>query len=370
MGVVFTTEEDRFVANALEMDIAAEQGIEKQIAFDSDSEIVDYISAHVDTDSPYTCVLKTRTAFNIRNLPQAYYQNIVNLKRINDISDINHFFETVNEKLSTGGRFICCAETYSLRKQRILDKFHTTYARLYYSCDFVFKRICPKLSFTRSLYFKMTAGRNQVISNTETLGRLYKNGFKIVDQRIIGYKKYYVVEKVKEPTFDKNASYGPIFKMKRIGKNGKPILVYKLRTMYAYSEYLQEYIYQMNNLDKGGKFKEDFRVSAAGKVLRKFWLDELPMVWNLLKGEMKLVGVRPLSSHYLSLYSPELQEERLKFKPGLIPPFYVDMPETLEEIQQSELRYLRAYQKNPILTDIKYFWKAIYNIVARQARSK
>ena len=80
------------------------------------------------------------------------------------------------------------------------------------------------------------------------------------------------------------------------------------------------------------------------------------MLINLVKGDLKLDGARTLSKHYFSLYTPEMQEFRSKFKPGLIPPFYVDMPKTLEEIQASENRYLQACEKNPFWTDFKYFW--------------
>jgi len=69
------------------------------------------------------------------------------------------------------------------------------------------------------------------------------------------------------------------------------------------------------------------------------------------------------------LYSKELQEKRIKTKPGLIPPFYVDLPKTLEEIQASEFKYLNAYLKYPFLTDWKYFWVAVWNIIFKNARS-
>jgi len=54
----------------------------------------------------------------------------------------------------------------------------------------------------------------------------------------------------------------------------------------------------------------------------------------------------------------------------LIPPFYVDMPKSLDEIMESEMRYLRRYEKHPFLTDWIYFWKAMFNIFFRRARSK
>jgi Sugar transferases involved in lipopolysaccharide synthesis len=94
------------------------------------------------------------------------------------------------------------------------------------------------------------------------------------------------------------------------------------------------------------------------------------MLINLLRGDLKIVGVRPLSRHYFSLYTTELQERRIKYKPGLIPPFYVDKPDTLEEIMASELKYFDAYDKHPLFTDLRYFFLAFYNIVFKKYRSK
>jgi len=93
------------------------------------------------------------------------------------------------------------------------------------------------------------------------------------------------------------------------------------------------------------------------------------MLINLIKGDLKLVGVRPLSQHYFDLYTDELKEKRIKYKPGLIPPFYADLPKTLPEIMDSEMRYLLSYEKKPFLTDIRYCWKALWNILFRHARS-
>ena len=84
---------------------------------------------------------------------------------------------------------------------------------------------------------------------------------------------------------------------------------------------------------------------------------------------MKLVGVRPLSRQYYGLYPKDMQERRIKFKPGLIPPFYVDMPKTFDEIVESERKYLDKYEKNRFTTDVSYFFKAMWNIFFRKARS-
>ena len=104
--------------------------------------------------------------------------------------------------------------------------------------------------------------------------------------------------------------------------------------------------------------------------MRKVWIDELPMILNILKREMKLVGIRPISEHYLSLYSKEHQELRKGVRPGLLPPYYADLPKTLAEIERSEALYIRKYKEHPIITDTQYFFRILNNILFKRARSK
>ncbi|HPK19647.1 MAG TPA: sugar transferase, partial [Paludibacteraceae bacterium] len=221
------------------------------------------------------------------------------------------------------------------------------------------------------LYYDITKGRNRVFSTTEVLGRLYFCGFKIIKEKVLGDTYMVIAQREKQPEKQVKRKYGLFIKLPRISKNKKKFNVYKLRTMHPYSEFLQAYMYEKHHLQKGGKISNDIRVSTWGRFLRKYWLDEVPMLINLLKGDMKIVGVRPLSAHFFSLYSKELQDKRTQFKPGLLPPFYADMPKTLEEIQNSEMCYLNACeQKGVFRTDWVYFWRIIYNIIFKRARSK
>jgi lipopolysaccharide/colanic/teichoic acid biosynthesis glycosyltransferase len=201
------------------------------------------------------------------------------------------------------------------------------------------------------------------------LGRLIFNGFDIVEVKEIGYLTYFACSKKIKPIPKRTPSLGFFFKMRRIGKNNMPITVYKIRTMHPYAEYLQEYVYKQNNLQPGGKFSNDFRITGWGRFFRKFWIDELPMAINFIRGEIKLVGVRPLSEQYLSLYSDELKEKRKATKPGLVPPFYADMPVSLDDIIRSELKYLESYSQHPLKTDSIYFFKALKNILLKNART-
>ncbi|MFO8235141.1 MAG: sugar transferase [Bacteroidales bacterium] len=352
-----------------ELMIKEEKKIKEIIVREAGKKVYLFIANNIDIDQGDYIIFSTTTRFNIDRLPALYFNNIVNLKRINDIRFVNKFFETVNAKIAEGGKFIGCVETKSQRKKRILKKYPPVLKYIYYTGDFIIKRIFPKFTLTKSLYFYLTRGNNRVISKAETIGRLYSCGFKLIGTKEIDGYLYFTAKKVQEPYFDENPTYGPFVKLARTGKNGKIIYVYKLRTMHPFAEYIQDYVYEQNSLKEGGKFHNDFRITTLGKIFRMFWIDELPMFINFFKGDMKLVGVRPLSKQYFNLYSPEVQERRKKYKPGLIPPFYVDMPGTLEEIQASEMKYFDAYDKHPLRTDFLYFWKAVYNIALRKKRS-
>jgi len=123
-------------------------------------------------------------------------------------------------------------------------------------------------------------------------------------------------------------------------------------------------------LDEKGKIKDDFRMTGWGKVFRKLWIDELPQIINWFRGEVSLVGVRALSQHFFDLYPEDMQKLRVQFKPGLVPPYYADMPKNFEEILESERCYLLRKKEKPFTTDIIYFCKAFYNIIFRHARSR
>ena len=197
------------------------------------------------------------------------------------------------------------------------------------------------------------------MNRVELMGRLVYCGFEIVevdeDEVRVRKVKDAVVEECPE------REYGWIVKLRRVGKDGRRFNIYKLCTMYPYAEYLQEWMYEQYALDEKGKIANDFRITPIGRWLRRLWIDELPNLWNLLRGEMKLVGVRPLSEHYYSLYREEVQRARIKYKPGLLPPYYADKPSTLEKIQESEMRYLEACDRDGVSwTDWRYFWKIVF----------
>ncbi len=103
------------------------------------------------------------------------------------------------------------------------------------------------------------------------------------------------------------SSPGPvIFRHRRIGKDGKPFIMYKFRTMYR----------DVNEYEEAPIEKNDPRVLPIGRWLRRTSLDELPQLWNVLKGEMSMVGPRPEMSFIVESYEP-WQRRRLSVLPGI-----------------------------------------------------
>lgn len=95
-----------------------------------------------------------------------------------------------------------------------------------------------------------------------------------------------------------------MFKQKRPGLNGVPVHIYKFRTMSDERD------------EKGNLLSDDVRLTKTGEIIRRFSLDELPQLFNVFRGDISLVGPRPLLMEYLALYTPE-QARRHNVKPGI-----------------------------------------------------
>jgi len=120
-------------------------------------------------------------------------------------------------------------------------------------------------------------------------------------------------------------SPGPaVFSQERAGENGKPFRVFKLRTMFAGAENQVETILEQNPLS-GPVYKipNDPRVTRVGRIIRRWSLDEIPQFWNILRGEMSLVGPRPEEVWVVAQYNDH-QRRRLVVKPGLTGPMQIN----------------------------------------------
>lgn len=358
--------------------------LEEQIVGNQDLKQIHWASMNMDPESfsawlkeriggfsDHTYIVNTDDGNALDTLRGHHPTLIVNRKKLNQIRHLNTFLNKASEVLVDEG-YICCHSRTSSLKRALIEKRYPGFAgKVAAAFHYLWHRVFAKLKLTRWFYMWVTKGKNRSYSRVELLGRMYRAGFEVIDESFHNGEFYMVGRKVKDPIWDDDPTCGILVKLNRVGYRGKMIGVYKFRSMYSYSEYLQPYMFEHEGLQKGGKFANDYRVNMWGRLFRQSWVDEFPMFINLLKGQMKLVGVRPLSRQYFSLYSPEMQELHVSVKPGLLPPFYYDAhtPETLEEVQESERRYIEAYHRHPFSTDWRYFWGAVGNILFKHKRS-
>ncbi len=148
-------------------------------------------------------------------------------------------------------------------------------------------------------------------------------------------------------------SRGPIlFRHPRLGKDGRAFVMLKFRSMYQDASALRQQLFAENEVP-GPVFKihSDPRMTRVGRIIRKYSLDELPQLWNVLRGEMSLVGPRPPVPDEVTRYHP-WQRERLAVKPGLTCTWQVsgrsDIP--FDEWMQMDIEYVRT---RGLLMDLK-----------------
>ncbi|HEY9649283.1 MAG TPA: sugar transferase [Coleofasciculaceae cyanobacterium] len=164
-------------------------------------------------------------------------------------------------------------------------------------------------------------------------------------------------------------SPGPIFFVQtRLGWMGKPFRIWKFRSMYADAEARKQELETKNESDgKTFKIENDPRITRVGRFLRKTSLDELPQFWNVLNGEMSLVGTRPPTPNEVEIYEvPEWQ--RLDVKPGMTGEWQVKGREKIlnfEDIIKLDLEY----QHNWSLThDLKLIIQTFLVVLRRTGK--
>ncbi|UVW16011.1 sugar transferase [Leuconostoc citreum] len=110
---------------------------------------------------------------------------------------------------------------------------------------------------------------------------------------------------------------GPVFfKQERVGKSGTSFMMWKIRSMIVEAEEIREELVDQSDVEGMFKMKDDPRVTKIGRFIRRHSLDEVPQFWNVLKGEMSLVGPRPALWEEYEKYS-EKDKARLAVKPGI-----------------------------------------------------
>ena len=161
-------------------------------------------------------------------------------------------------------------------------------------------------------------------------------------------------------------SPGPaIFSQIRIGKNGRRFKFYKFRSMYVDAEERKKELMKNNEMD-GLMFKmeDDPRITKVGKFIRKTSLDEFPQFWNVLVGDMSLVGTRPPTEDVFNKYNGHYKR-RLMMTPGITGLWQVSGRSSItdfDEVVKLDLEYIDNWS---LLGDIKILFKTVYSVIKR-----
>lgn len=153
-----------------------------------------------------------------------------------------------------------------------------------------------------------------------------------------------------------------IFKQQRIGQGGQPFTMYKFRTMEAGAEQELDALIDLTSLGEPVfKMESDPRVTPVGRFLRRWSLDETPQFWNVLRGQMSLVGPRPEETRIVDLYDDN-QRRRLSVKPGMTGPMQVSgrADLSMNERLELEVQYIENYS---LLQDVKILAQTVPAIV-------
>lgn len=208
--------------------------------------------------------------------------------------------------------------------------------------------------------FEMTIGRNNYDSSEEMsfIAAAFKRGFDIVVSLVglIAFSPIFLIVCF----LIKREDGGPaIFRQERIGYKGKPFTLYKFRSMYVTSE-------------ADGKpelcKKQDKRLTKIGAFLREHHLDELPQLWNVLKGEMSFVGYRPERKFFIDkimAINPDY-ELLYQIRPGLFSTAtlyngYTDTMEKMLERLRMDLQYMH---ERSLWLDLKIIFLTVFSIVS------
>ncbi|MEH7308184.1 sugar transferase [Neobacillus drentensis] len=148
------------------------------------------------------------------------------------------------------------------------------------------------------------------------------------------------------------------FSQKRVGLNGKEFKMYKFRSMVSNAEEKLAELLNFNEINGAMfKMKDDPRITKVGKFIRKTSIDELPQLFNVLKGDMSLVGPRPPLPREVAIYT-DYDMQRLMVTPGCTGLWQVSGRNSLgfEEMVELDLEYI---SKRSVLYDVKIIFKTI-----------
>jgi len=161
----------------------------------------------------------------------------------------------------------------------------------------------------------------------------------------------------------KLTSPGPVlFRWPVVGQDGQPLKAYKFRTMITGADAMKKGLLEQNEATGPiFKMKNDPRITPVGRILRRFSLDELPQLWSILKGDMSLVGPRPVLTYEWQQFN-DWQRRKLGIKPGAVCLWHVrGQPRDLDEWVKLDLEYIQNWS---LWLDLKIMAGTVWYMLA------
>jgi exopolysaccharide biosynthesis polyprenyl glycosylphosphotransferase len=203
----------------------------------------------------------------------------------------------------------------------------------------------PEATFGRSRVSRLNSGSYLLSMDSAPHGRwrLMLKRFVDVIGAILGLCLCGLVYLLSGASIKRQSAGSVIFRQVRVGRNGRSFVLFKFRTMFADAEARLTELLGQNHM-RGCMFKmiDDPRIIPIGKILRRSHLDELPQFWNVLRGEMSLVGPRPPTPNEVASYSSH-HRRRLSMKPGITGLWQIkgnNMVSDFEEIVRLDCAYI------------------------------
>jgi len=245
-------------------------------------------------------------------------------------------------------KYVCICEEMGITVRVILDLYNLKVAKTHFSC----MGTLPMLTFN-----SVSINQFQLM-----IKRLMDIVGALIGLAFTAVASIFIVPAIKL------TSPGPVlFKQDRVGMNGRIFKIYKFRTMYVDAEERKAELMAQNEI-KGGlmfKIKSDPRVTPVGRILRKTSLDELPQFFNVLKGDMSLVGTRPPTVDEVKK-NKTYHRRRISFKPGLTGMWQVSGRSNItdfEEVVRLDTKYIDEWS---IWLDIIIILKTIWVVLRKK----
>ena len=181
------------------------------------SEILAWLDKHHEEFDESTFIVNTDDGNALDTLKGHHPRLIINKMGLTRIRHLNTFLNKANETMVDGGYLWCHSRTSGLKEQIILRSHPGIIGKVIYGIHYFWHRFCARLKLTRWFYMWVTKGKNRSYSRVELLGRMYRAGFEVVDERFHMGEYFILGQKFRKPIWDDDPTYGALVKLNRVG---------------------------------------------------------------------------------------------------------------------------------------------------------